>query len=147
MRHAQQNRTNQSTYSGKTSFKVAYYHGGLEASERSRLQEQFIDNQIDILCATNAFGMGIDKPDVRGVIHFDLPDSLENYLQEIGRAGRDGQKVGRYYCIKGDEFIHRFFLEETRANRATLKSLIEGEEQAGLLENATELQQNGSKAI
>lgn len=73
---------------------------GLEASERSRLQEQFIDNQIDILCATNAFGMGIDKPDVRGVIHFDLPDSLENYLQEIGRAGRDGQKVGRYYCIK-----------------------------------------------
>lgn len=92
MRHAQQNRTNQSTYSGKTSFKVAYYHGGLEASERSRLQEQFIDNQIDILCATNAFGMGIDKPDVRGVIHFDLPDSLENYLQEIGRAGRDGQK-------------------------------------------------------
>lgn len=126
----------------KTTFKVAYYHGGLEASERSRLQEQFIDNQIDILCATNAFGMGIDKPDVRGVIHFDLPDSLENYLQEIGRAGRDGQKSWALLLYKkGDEFIHRFFLEETRANRATLKALIEGEKQAGLLENATELQQ------
>ena len=93
MRHAQQNRTNQSTYSGKTSFKVLL-SWGLEASERSRLQEQFIDNQIDILCATNAFGMGIDKPDVRGVIHFDLPDSLKITCRKSGELDVMVKKLG-----------------------------------------------------
>lgn len=66
------------------------YHGELPRLERRRVQEQFIDEDDHLVLATNAFGMGIDKPDIRFVIHADLPGSLESYYQEIGRAGRDG---------------------------------------------------------
>lgn len=131
-----------------TALKTGYYHGGLTPNERSLLQQQFINNQLDVLCATNAFGMGIDKPDVRVVIHFDLPDSLENYLQEIGRAGRDGQPSLAILLYKaGDEYIHRFFQEETKADRETLKFLVNQEEEqvTELMERTTEIQQKWLK--
>lgn len=73
---------------------ATYYHAGLNAQERQKRQQQWIENKARVMVATNAFGMGIDKPDVRFVVHMDLPDSPEAYFQEAGRAGRDGQESG-----------------------------------------------------
>jgi len=70
-----------------------YYHAGLSIEERHKKQEDWINNKTRIISCTNAFGMGIDKPDVRTVVHYDVPDALENYYQEAGRAGRDGKKA------------------------------------------------------
>lgn len=70
-----------------------YYHAGLPQEIRKQKQEAWINNQVRVMVCTNAFGMGIDKPDVRTVIHFDIPDCLENYYQEAGRAGRDRKKA------------------------------------------------------
>ena len=75
------------------SWKAAHFHAGLTASEKKRVQDEFLSGNTKVICATNAFGMGIDKEDVRVVIHGDTPGSLENYLQEAGRAGRDGRKA------------------------------------------------------
>jgi ATP-dependent DNA helicase RecQ len=70
-----------------------FYHAGLSQEERSNKQTSWIQNRTRVIVCTNAFGMGIDKPDVRTVIHYNLPDCLENYYQEAGRAGRDGKKA------------------------------------------------------
>ncbi|MBS0028742.1 RecQ family ATP-dependent DNA helicase [Chitinophaga sp. 22321] len=72
---------------------ASYYHAGLPQAERAARQEAWINNDTRIMICTNAFGMGIDKPDVRIVVHYDMPDSLEAYYQEAGRAGRDEQKA------------------------------------------------------
>lgn len=72
---------------------ATFYHAGLSAQERSKRQDDWIQNRVRVMVATNAFGMGIDKPDVRVVVHMDLPDNLEAYYQEAGRAGRDEHKA------------------------------------------------------
>ncbi|MFC3286249.1 RecQ family ATP-dependent DNA helicase [Litchfieldella rifensis] len=77
-------------YLGKAGLQACAYHAGLGNEARERIQQEFMAGQVNCIVATIAFGMGIDKADIRNVVHFDLPKSIENYSQEIGRAGRDG---------------------------------------------------------
>ncbi|KQL20307.1 RecQ family ATP-dependent DNA helicase [Cytobacillus solani] len=84
--------------------RVMAYHGGMEQENRVLIQQQFLHDQLDVICATSAFGMGINKENIRYVIHFHMPLQLESYLQEIGRAGRDGMKsIALLLYSPGDE--------------------------------------------
>lgn len=91
-------------------FSAAAYHAGLSDAERTRVQEAFADGSLTVVCATNAFGMGIDRPDLEVVVHKDIPGSLEAYYQEVGRVGRDGRKatatlLWNYADVKTREFL------------------------------------------
>jgi ATP-dependent DNA helicase RecQ len=103
--------------------KTHYYHGALKETDKNQVQDRFISNQTDLICATNAFGMGIDKADIRFVVHFQLPGSLENYYQEIGRAGRDGQLSNCYLLFCPDDIqIQTGFIQNLKqADRQKLK--------------------------
>lgn len=102
----------------KTGFKSAPYHAGLSSDVRSRTQERFIRDQISIIVATIAFGMGIDKPDVRLVVHMDLPKTVEGYYQETGRAGRDNlpSECVLFYSY-ADKRKQDFFIQQISDDR------------------------------
>lgn len=108
----------------KSDYAIGFYHGGLSSNQRRLIQTQFQKNQLQLLVATNAFGMGINKADIRFVIHYDLPDNLESYVQEIGRAGRDGEpSIAILLYQNHDEQIHYYMQNQTRNEREVFELL------------------------
>ncbi|AZQ67949.1 RecQ family ATP-dependent DNA helicase [Silicimonas algicola] len=109
-------------------FSAAHYHAGLTPEEKRDVQKQFAEGELRVIAATNAFGMGIDKPDIRLVVHHDIPGSLENYLQEAGRAGRDRDHARCVLLFSRDDVERQFSLSarsrlEKREIGGILKSL------------------------
>lgn len=97
-------------------YKAAHYHGRMDAAKRNKVQDDFKKDDIDIVCATIAFGMGIDKSNIRWVIHYNLPKNLESYYQEIGRAGRDGVDAETLLFFSyGDVQTLRGFIDKSEA--------------------------------
>lgn len=106
-----------------TNLRVAAYHAGLSAEDRFKIQQQFMAGELDVICATSAFGMGIDKADIRQVIHYHLPNNLADYVQEIGRAGRDGQPaLAVMLYAPGDEQLVRNLNELTTASPTEIQA-------------------------
>lgn len=118
-------------------FDAECYHAGLSSDQRSRVQERFINDDIQIIVATVAFGMGIDKSNVRWVIHYNLPSNVENFYQEIGRAGRDGEKA---------EAILFYSLSDVFTRRDMINNSEQPDEQKALLEAKLERLQQYAEA-
>jgi ATP-dependent DNA helicase RecQ len=111
---------------GEQGVNALAYHAGMAASERERAQEAFMSDAADVIVATSAFGMGIDKPSVRFVYHLDVCDSVDAYYQEIGRAGRDGEPAEAVLFYRPDDLnLHRFFAGSGQVDADQMEQVVD----------------------
>ncbi len=116
-----------SEYLQLNKIKSAYYHAGVNPIERKHVQEDFINDKISVIVATNAFGMGIDKKDIRMVIHYNIPSSIENYYQEVGRAGRDGKDSYIFLLFDPNDIkIQQFFISNSYPDKELITKIYNG---------------------
>ncbi|MEU4253517.1 RecQ family ATP-dependent DNA helicase [Amycolatopsis sp. NPDC026612] len=100
------------------------YHGGMKAADRDAVHERFAAGETDVVVATSAFGMGIDQPDVRFVVHASVPDSIDTYYQQIGRAGRDGEPAGVLLCYRPEDLARQRFLTRSAPPEEELRAVV-----------------------
>ena len=102
------------------------YHGGMRGPERDTAQERFMDDELDVVVATTAFGMGVDKPNVRWVVHADISDSLDSYYQEVGRAGRDGEPAEALLFYRAENLgLRRFYAGAGQVDLTEIAAVLE----------------------
>ena len=106
--------------------RAASYHGGMRGAERDAVQTRFMDDEVDVIVATTAFGMGVDKPDVRWVVHAEISESLDAYYQEIGRAGRDGEPAEALLFYRQEDLgLRRFFAGGGQVDVAEIATVLD----------------------
>ncbi|KIL86966.1 hypothetical protein FAVG1_09519 [Fusarium avenaceum] len=109
----------------KKGYPAAFFHAGMKVEEKKLIQDKFMSSKIQTVVATIAFGMGIDKPDIRNIIHWDVPSTVEEYCQQVGRAGRDGkQSYCMLYLCREDFWIRENFARGDLPSRSSLRNLL-----------------------
>lgn len=104
---------------------VAYYHGGMADEDRMLIQQQYLNDQLEIICCTSAFGMGVNKSNIRYVIHLSPPLQIEAYLQEIGRAGRDGEQSSAFLLYSPEDYYLADKIHYEFPNAEQIESIIQ----------------------
>ena len=105
---------------------VSFYHGGMKAKDRDQIQNEFMAHPDAVMVATNAFGMGVDKPDVRFVFHYDISDSVDSYYQEVGRAGRDGKPAQAVLFFRPEDLaVQKFLKSGGKLDEAEIRKVVE----------------------